>query len=228
MFYIFLRLLWAQPVQVVSVDHVGALFNMMHKGDTSAKIGLQSVVNRSHLYALGAIEKLKGEILVWDALVLLSANDNGVVRISNDPDVQATLLVYAYVQNWKKLTELSAFSDAATREAKIAALAKEHGLSVDEPFPFLLRGTAERLSWHVIDWKEGMEHSHHNHITSGPHGTKEKVDIDILGFYSTKHTAIWTHHSSNVHMHMKTVDGTLAGHVDELKIQTMSLWQLNP
>lgn len=43
-------------------------------------------------------------------------------------------------------------------------------------------------------------------------------EVVILGFYSSQHKAIFTHHSSNSHMHFRTKDQSLAGHVDALKI----------
>ena len=40
----------------------GALKNIMHKGDLSANISLSELADIDHLYALGAVENLKGEI----------------------------------------------------------------------------------------------------------------------------------------------------------------------
>jgi acetolactate decarboxylase len=44
----------------------------------------------------------------------------------------------------------------------------------------------------------------------------ENTEVEMLGFYSDSHKAIFTHHTSNVHIHMRTVDDKLAGHVDDL------------
>jgi acetolactate decarboxylase len=38
----------------------------------------------------------------------------------------------------------------------------------------------------------------------------------ILGFYSIKHHAIFTHHSTNSHMHYLDGKSGLSGHVDDL------------
>jgi len=81
----------------------------------------------------------------------------------------------------------------------------------------MLEGTASSFDWHVINWKDGdTEHSHEKHISSGLHGTIENREVDLLGFYSDSHHAIFTHHTTNMHIHVKTRDNKIAGHVDGL------------
>ena len=41
----------------------------------------------------------------------------------------------------------------------------------------------------------------------------------MLGFYSNSHHAIFTHHTTNMHIHVKTVDNKIAGHVDGLTLE---------
>ena len=102
-------------------------------------------------------------------------------------------------------------------EKHIAKIASFNGINTEKPFPFLLEGKAKSLSWHVINWKKNdKNHTHKKHIESGPHGTIKNKNVIILGFYSTKHKAIFTHHSTNIHMHFKTADHNLAGHIDKL------------
>jgi hypothetical protein len=44
----------------------------------------------------------------------------------------------------------------------------------------------------------------------------ENVNAAVLGFYSNSHHAIFTHHTTNMHLHLKTLDNLLAGHIDDL------------
>ena len=75
------------------------------------------------------------------------------------------------------------------------------------------------FDWHVINWKDGdTEHSHEKHINSGLNGTIENRQVEMLGFYSDSHHAIFTHHTTNMHIHVKTVDTKIAGHVDGLTL----------
>ena len=92
---------------------------------------------------------------------------------------------------------------------------------MEEPFPFLIEGTPESFDWHVINWPEGdTEHSHEKHIKSGLNGSIESTPVEMLGFYSNAHHAIFTHHTTNMHIHVKTTDNSLAGHVDGLTLGT--------
>ena len=141
------------------------------------------------------------------------------LQISGSFDHRATLLVHASVEKWKTHMIPNGLHTYDELEDHIAEVAEANGIDIDQPFPFLLKGTAETLEWHVIDWKEGdTEHSHGKHIRSGLHGSLNNVSVQILGFYSDGHHAIFTHHTTNMHLHFISVDGKNTGHVDGLTI----------
>ena len=80
------------------------------------------------------------------------------------------------------------------------------------------------MDWQVINWPEGDSlHTHEKHKTSGPHDVLENASADVLGFYSDQHHAIFTHHSTNMHLHFKTKQDDLAGHVDDIRLDQASL-----
>ena len=102
---------------------------------------------------------------------------------------------------------------------QLSKLYIKNGIDTDAPFPFLIEGTAKSFDWHVINWKDGdTEHSHEKNISSGLHGTLKKKQVEMLGFYSNAHHAIFTHHTTNMHIHVKTTDNKIAGHVDALTL----------
>ena len=140
------------------------------------------------------------------------------IGIKDSYTIKAALFVYAEVEKWDEFT----IDDITTKEdleKRIFETAKSSGINVNEPFPFLLEGKVATLDWHVIDWKEGdTVHNHKKHKESGLNGSLKQVDVEIIGFYSTKHTAVFTHHSTNMHMHFRTDDNAIAGHVDELTL----------
>ena len=61
-----------------------------------------------------------------------------------------------------------------------------------------------------------MHHTHEKHKTSGLYGTINNSQVEMLGFYSNAHHTIFTHHTTNMHIHVKTADGEVAGHVDDM------------
>ena len=207
------------PSNSFKVEYKGALKNMMHKGDLSSKAHLKDYQNTLHLYALGAIENLKGEIQIFDSKSYNTSVVDNSLKFDPSFDKNACLLVYASVEAWETISIPNTIISYEQFEKYIAKTAKKHGIDIHQPFPFLVEGTAKSFDWHVINWKDGdTEHSHEKHITSGLHGTISNREVQMLGFYSNAHHTIFTHHTTNMHIHVKTNDDKIAGHVDHLEL----------
>ena len=201
------------------VEYYGALKNMMHKGDVTAKVDLTNFENVEHFYALGALENLKGEIQIFDSKPFNTMVLDNILKFDKTFNKKATLLVYASVKKWKSTNIPDSVVTYEQLESFIEQAAKDNKIHIDEPFPFLIEGTPKSLDWHVINWKDGdNEHSHDKHISSGLNGTIENRQVEILGFFSDSHHAIFTHHTTNMHIHLKTIDNKIAGHVDGLEL----------
>ena len=204
-----------EPLQ--TVQHAGALKTIM-SGNIAAVISLDSLANTAHLYALGAAANLEGEIQIFDSQPNNSFVVDSTLHFSDDYNRKAALLVYAQVSQWETFT-LENITTKQQLEKVIFKTAKDFQIDTEEPFPFLLEGTIARLDWHVINWKKGDSiHSHKKHQESGLNGTLENKAVHILGFYSSKHKAIFTHHTTNMHLHFKTDDLLVAGHLDDLQL----------
>ena len=189
----------------VEVHHFGALKNMMHKGDLSAKVTLDELKEMNHLFALGAVENLKGEVLILDGIPSVSyvkGNDSSKTMMLDDSfEKNACLLVLASVEEWESINIPNTVVTYEEFEGYVAETAAEKGIDIEKPFPFMIEGLAKSFDWHIIDWPENdTEHSHEKHIYSGLYGTLENQTVEMLGFYSNKHHAIFTHHSTNMHV----------------------------
>ncbi len=207
------------PTFSFEVEHAGALRNMMHKGDLSAKADLNLFKDTENIYALGALESLKGEILILNSKPYISSVDNEALEIKATFDRNATLLVSATVEKWDSQIIPDSVLSYSELEAYIETAAISQSINVEEPFPFLLTGVAESFDWHVINWPENDSvHSHEKHINSGLNGQMRDQEVEILGFYSKHHHAIFTHHTTNMHLHVRTSNGELSGHVDGLTL----------
>ena len=42
-------------------------------------------------------------------------------------------------------------------------------------------------------------------------------EAEIIGFFSTNHEGVFTHHDSNIHLHLITKDLSMMGHLDEIE-----------
>ena len=201
------------------VEYKGALKNAMFKGDLSAKIDLSDLQNTTHLYALGAFENLKGEVQIFAGKPFNTIAEDGVLVFDQSFNKKATLLVYASVKEWQNIVIPDSIVTYEQFETFVDFMANENHLDTNEPFPFMLTGVIQSFAWHVINWKDGdTEHSHEKHRTSGLYGTEVNRQVEILGFYSNAHHGVFTHHTTNMHMHVKTADNKLAGHVDDLTL----------
>ena len=205
--------------KTITVKYYGALKNAMFNNDLSAKIALSDLPTTSHLYALGAFENLKGEVQIFDSKPFNTSVEDSALVIDQSFGKKATLLVYASVEKWQNIILPDSIVTYAQFEIFVEFIANEYNLNTKEPFPFMLKGVIQSFDWHVINWQDGdTEHSHEKHRTSGLYGTLENQDVEILGFYSNAHHGIFTHHTTNMHMHVKTTDNKLAGHVDGLTL----------
>jgi hypothetical protein len=205
--------------QSFEVKFEGALKNIMHKGDLSAKVNLSEYEHTKNLYGLGAIENLKGEIQIFNGQPINSSVENGIIEFDSSYSKSATLFVHAVVEKWVSFPIPNKIVSTKELEKYLEKTASENNIDINQPFPFLIDGTAKELSWHVINWKDGdTEHSHEKHISSGLNDTIENEEVKMLGFYSNSHHAIFTHHTTNMHIHMKLANSQIAGHIDELKL----------
>jgi len=207
-----------KKVKGFEVKHSGALKTIM-SGNIQSVINLDSLSNKNHFYALGAMENLKGEIQIFNSKPSNSFVVDSSMQINDSYNLKAALLVYAEVEEWDA-TEISNMTTKSDLEKTIFETAKSKGINIGKPFPFLLEGTVASIDWHVINWKEGDTiHNHIKHQQSGLNGGLKNRSVKIIGFYSTKHKAVFTHHTTNMHLHFKTDDGAIAGHIDDLQLE---------
>lgn len=198
------------------VRYSGALREMMF-GDLQATVSLDTLKQKPNLYAIGAVESLKGEIQIFKSKPLNTSVDSDKIALDRTFSKNATLLVYAEVEKWETIEIPKKIVSSKELEEFIERMAKEKGLKIEKPFPFLIEGKVDSLKWHVIDWvKSDTVHTHQKHQESGLNGILKNEDVAIIGFYSKSHKSVFTHHSTFMHMHFKNKNEQIAGHVDEL------------
>ena len=62
---------------------------------------------------------------------------------------------------------------------------------------------------------DAHRHNKHYHL--------EGRTMDIVGFFSTKHKAVFTHHDTNIHVHAITAERDWMGHVEQLRFSSSSV-----
>src|SRR5690606_28291475 len=85
---------------------------------------------------------------------------------------------------------------------------------------FKLTGEIETAKIHIVNLPKGSKVSSPQEAHKGQTNfplTNEQVEI--IGFFSTEHKGIFTHHNTNLHMHLITNDKLKMGHLDEFTLK---------
>jgi acetolactate decarboxylase len=175
------------------------------RGDIRPVVPLDSMSVRG-TYAVGAEERLAGEILIMDGRSYVGRYGSRGPFLDTASGHWAALLVWATVDRWIS-AELS--HGLHEPDDAIETAARHAGMAVDEPFPFLLEGVVDTLRWHIV----GGPGSHVQSESTLSGSTVER-SVKVVGFHSPRHEGVWTHHGSHLHMHV-LVD-TIVGHIDDI------------
>lgn len=200
------------------VKVLGAMKNVMMKGDLSAHADIDTI-NKQHLYGLGPVAEMKGEIMILDGKVFTTAKDGKKLLNQQDKVSKAAFLVYSNVEKWKAFSINASINSYAELETLVEITAKQNGYDGEKPFAFKIDATPKNISYHVIDWKEGTVHTMENHKQFAYAGSFTNSKMTLLGFYSKHHQSIFTHHTTFMHVHLLDEKTKTVGHLEELKVK---------
>lgn len=201
----------------VEVRWSGELKNMMMKGDVSGTIDLAAIAKVPHMYAVGALEGLQGEVTLIDGAATLVSVRDGKQTISQTPQGKASVLVYAQVKQWKKISLPKSIESLADLETFVVEAARKEGIIVDRPFPFVVKGIVAEAKYHVLRHPGEVKDPRELHDKAQVPFTLRAKNLELVGFYSDKHLGIFTC-QSNLHVHLRTADGSESGHLDEVRL----------
>lgn len=212
----------AQPANTVRV--VGEMRNVMWKGELSGNIYLDTIAKKKDLYGLGPLENLAGEIVIVDGKAYKSTVVSGTsMKVEETYDIRAPFFGYANIPKWTYRSLPDTVRTIGDLERYLDATTKDHA----RPFMFRLIGTVEKAKIHIVNLPEGSTvrspaEAHEGQVTYH----LANAQSEIIGFFSTQHKSIFTHHDTFIHMHLITTDRQSMGHLDEMLIKkgTMNLW----
>ena len=203
---------------VNSVKIAGAMRNVMHKGEVSGVIDLDTIKNKTHLYGLGPLEGLAGEILVIDGKGYKSTVDSAAtMQVTETFEMKAPFFVYANVDTWSEANLPDSVSTLADLDRYLDLAAKD----LPGQFCFRLTATIERSTIHIVNLPLGSKVSSPEEAHLGQVNYElVNADVELVGFFSKKHKGVLTHHDTNIHVHLITTDKEMMGHLDKLKLQS--------
>ena len=198
-----------------TVRVVGAMRNVMWKGELGGTIDLDTLSKRDHLFGLGPLENLSGELMIVDGRSYMSkVLADTSIQVEETFQAKAPFFVYAQVKYWKDYELPDSVNNAKLLEAFIEKVSRK----VKDPFAFKLEGFIENSRIHVVNLPLGSEVKSPEDAHQGQRNYNiSSQQVIVLGFFSKKHKGIFTHHDSNVHMHLLTTGNSMMGHVDQLR-----------
>ena len=201
-----------------TVKWVGAQRNVL-QGDISGHIALASLSGLQNLYAVGPAEGLRGEVSIFDSAPSISRIVDGALDIDTSFNVDACFLVYAQVSAWHRVTVPDAIADEAILETYLVKFASELGIDVTQPFPFLITATAARATFHVLDKRDRLTHTPELHEKAKVRFVLQREPVEVIGFYSNRHHGIFTPGDANIHMHVRSANGQMSGHLEKIELE---------
>jgi hypothetical protein len=201
----------------VTVRWVGAQRDVLG-GDVQAKLSLRSIAHLPHLYGLGPRAGVSGEITIFDGVPSVARVIDGHVSVAASFDHDACFLVWAEVAAWTEVEQSSAIDGETALEQAAVRAAQAASLDPLQPLVFLVRAPAADATVHVLDKRDGLPHTPALHERAKVRFAVAGQAVEVLGFCSSEHRGIFTPKDSNLHMHLRTSDGRMSGHVESLSM----------
>lgn len=194
----------------------GAMKNVKMNGDLTRTISLDTLDPRLNLYGVGPYEALQGEVIIVAGHAYFSTVVSDTeMSVVESYAIKSPFFVHGYVAEWEEYLLPASVTNIAGLETYLDSIA----IAYNGPFAFKLSGKFVTANIHIVNLPEGKKIKKPKHAHKGMvKYTLNNVEANIIGFYSTAHKGIFTHHDRNTHMHLLTKDLTKMGHLDEIEI----------
>ena len=199
------------------VKIAGTMMRVMRQGELSGTINLDTISNKEHLYGIGPVEYLKGELLIIDGKSYRSTvGAKGSIKMEETFNSKAPFFVYANVAKWKEIS----LPDSVQTIPQLESFLDQSTKNLSRPFAFRLTTTLDNGELHVVNLPTGTavkspEYAHKNQLSV----KLKKQPAELVGFFSTEHKGIFTHHDSFVHIHLISTDQKKMGHLENMMMK---------
>lgn len=209
------------PISPPSVQVSSAMKNVMWKGELAGKLQLDSLVDQGSTYGLGPLEYLQGELLLFNGKAFVSkVTSDSTMEVFQDQEAKAPFFVYSQVPKWVEV----AIPDSLHNIAQLEAFLSQQTQKIDHAFAFKLKGKIESAEIHIQNLPAGTEVSSPTEAHQGQVNYKlGQEDVNLLGFFSSQHQGVFTHHDTYVHLHLITTDLQKMGHLDAVRFSSSEM-----
>jgi acetolactate decarboxylase len=201
------------------LQFVGAQRETIMHGKLAAALDLRTLASTPHLYGIGPIEQLRGEVTIAASRPALArVGADGALRVSESFEAGVPFFVWAQVPNWQTMPIPQEVRSFAELEAFVPRAVARAGLDPQAPLPFLIRGRQDFIEFHVLNRTGDAPHGMEAHRKIQVTFDLAQAEMTLVGFHSTAHRGIFTPMDSNIHVHFQTADNSKSGHVQKLEL----------
>jgi acetolactate decarboxylase len=198
---------------------IGAQRETIMNGKLAAALDLRTLAKTAHLYGIGPIEELRGEVTIADSRPSLArVGPDGAVRVAESFETGVPFCVWAEVPAWRTVPIPPDVRSFADLEAFLPRAAAGLGLDPQKPVPFLVRGRQDLIEFHVLNRIGGAAHNMEMHKKIQAVFELAQAETIMVGFHSPAHRGIFTPMDSTIHIHFQTADNGKSGHVQKLEL----------
>lgn len=194
------------------VTAVGAMREVMWGSRMEALFDLDTLKDRRRLYGLGPLDSLRGEILILDGRAYRSTvRADGRILVEETFASKAPFFVYSRPPRWTQVE----LPDSLFSLPELESLLNRLDRCRERPCTFKLAGKVRKAGFHVVDLPPGAAVKTPADAHKGmKRFTLEETQADMVGYFSTRHQGVFTHHDSFLHIHLITADRSKMGHLE--------------
>lgn len=194
------------------VNVVGKMKNVMWKGQLQGVINLDTIQNKNHLYGFGPQEYLNAELLIMNGKSYKSTVVNEkVMKVEETYESKAPFFAYANIKEWDLYALPDSVTNISTLENYLNQVSQKH----IRPFLIKMEGHINTASIHIVNLPKGTPVQSPDDAHKGmQHYDLYNEQVSLIGFFSTEHKTIFTHHDTYLHIHLITNDLLKMGHLD--------------
>jgi len=198
------------------VHLIGEMRRMFTERDIRPNVELSRLTTNAHLYALGPVAGLKGEVTVLDSQVFVSKVAGTQAVVSLEPKVKSVFLVYASVPAWRSV----ALPANAVTEQDLANFLQSQ-LPANTRSAFLVRGTAITARYHIQNYQgKAKELTHEAHDKAKVFLDLSNTPVELVGFFTNREDdgGTFVHRGQTTHIHLISADRKHMGHLESIKL----------
>ena len=210
------------PIEEISgpgykIHFIGGMREVIMSGKRDAVLDLRTLKGKPHLYGLGPIEGLTGEVTIVDSRSMLAhVGTDHQVHVTESYAVGVPFFIWTEVPTWQTFEIPATVVTFSELEKFVGEAAIKVSLG-GKAFPFMVTGQPKVIHYHVVDAKPDTPPGMDAHKAIQIPFELQQTQATLIGFWSTQHQGVFTPMGSNMHVHFQA-NNSASGHVQDVEL----------